>query len=157
MTEQPQLVHPSKLKVEFENCPVQASLGVLGRKWSLLILRNIELFGKRRFNEMLKVTPGLSKRVLSMRLKELEEEGFIVISDSGRNFLKWDLTEKGQDVLPILMTFAQFGSKWYADQVFTDKIPRRLNDIFEESYIHQVMRNLSTAIPLSRYSKTRRR
>ncbi len=157
MIEQQQQVHPAKLKVEFENCPVQASLGVLGRKWSLLILRNIELFGKHRFNEMLKVTPGLTRRVLSMKLKELEQEGFIIVSDSGRNFLKWDLTEKGRDVLPILMTLAQFGSKWYADQVFTDKIPRTLNDIFEESYIHQVMRNLSTAVPLSTYLKVRRR
>jgi DNA-binding HxlR family transcriptional regulator len=157
MTEQQRQLHPAKLKVAFENCPVQASLGVLGRKWSLLILRNIELFGKHRFNEMLKVTPGLSKRVLSMRLKELEQERFIVVSDGGRNFLKWDLTEKGRDVLPILMTLAQFGSKWYADQVFIDKIPRALNDIFEESYIHQVMRNLSTAVPLTTYPRVRRR
>jgi DNA-binding HxlR family transcriptional regulator len=152
-----QPLRPSKLKVEFENCPVQASLGVLGRKWSLLILRNIELFGKHRFNEMLKVTPGLTRRVLSMRLKELEKEGFIEVRESGRNFLKWDLTEKGEDVLPILMTFAQFGSKWYAEQVFSDKVPRALSDIFEESYIHQVMRNLSTTVPLPRFANFKRR
>jgi DNA-binding HxlR family transcriptional regulator len=147
----------AKLKVEFENCPVQASLGVLGRKWSLLVLRNIELFGKHRFNEMLKVTPGLTKRVLSMRLKELEQEGFIEVADSGRNYLKWDLTEKGKDVLPILMTFAQFGSKWHADQVFADKMPRALNDVFDETYIQQVMKELAIPIPLSAYPKVRRR
>ncbi|MGI0078648.1 MAG: winged helix-turn-helix transcriptional regulator [Nitrososphaerales archaeon] len=145
-----------KLKVEFENCPVQASLGVLGRKWSLLVLRNIELFGKHRFNEMLKVTPGLSKRVLSMRLKELEREGFIQVTESGRNYQRWGLTEKGKDVLPILMTFAQFGSKWHADQVFADKTPRALNDVFDESYIQRVMRNLVIAIPITSYAKVRR-
>ncbi|MDG6998857.1 MAG: hypothetical protein JRN15_07060 [Nitrososphaerota archaeon] len=48
------------LKVEFESCPVQASLGTLGRKWALLILRNIALFDKHRFNEMLKVRLQLS-------------------------------------------------------------------------------------------------
>lgn len=147
----------SKLKVEFENCPVQASLGVLGHKWSLLVLRNIELFEKHRFNEMLKVTPGLTKRVLSMRLKELAQEGFIKVSDGERNCLKWNLTEKGRDVLPILMMFAQFGSKWYADQVFADKMPRALNDVFDESYIHQVMTNLAIPVPLSMYGKVRRR
>ncbi len=148
---------PAKLKVEFENCPVQASLGVLGRKWSLLVLRNIELFGKHRFNEMLKVTPGLTKRVLSMRLKELEGEGFIEVVESGRNYLKWDLTEKGKDVLPILMTFAQFGSKWHADQVFADKMPRALNDVFDEAYIQQVMKKMAIPIPLPAYPKVRRR
>jgi DNA-binding HxlR family transcriptional regulator len=130
-----------KLKVEFENCPVQATLGVLGHKWSLLILRNIELYGKHRFNEMLNVTPGITKRVLSLRLKELEREGFITVSKRGPNFSSWDLTEKGKDVLPILMMFAQFGSKWHADQVFSDKVPRALKDVFDEKYIRQVMKD----------------
>ncbi|MDH2900453.1 MAG: helix-turn-helix domain-containing protein [archaeon] len=148
---------PTKLKVEFENCPVQASLGVLGRKWSLLVLRNIELFDKHRFNEMLKVTPGITKRVLSIRLRELEREGFIEVSDSGRNYLKWDLTEKGKDVLPILMMLAQFGSKWYADQVFADKTARSLGDVFDESYIRQVMRTLEIQVPLSAYVELTKR
>src|SRR5487761_860670 len=147
----------TKLKVEFENCPVQASLGVLGRKWSLLVLRNIELFEKHRFNEMLKVTPGITKRVLSIRLRELEREGFIEVSDSGRNYLKWELTEKGKDVLPILMMFAQFGSKWYADHVFADKTPRSLKDVYDESYIRQVMRNLEIQVPLSAYVRLTKR
>jgi DNA-binding HxlR family transcriptional regulator len=147
----------TKLKVEFENCPVQASLGVLGRKWSLLVLRNIELFDKHRFNEMLKVTPGITKRALSIRLRELEREGFIEVSDSGRNYLKWDLTEKGKDVLPILMMLAQFGSKWYADQVFADKTARALRDVFDESYIRQVMRTLEIQVPLSAYVELTKR
>jgi DNA-binding HxlR family transcriptional regulator len=135
-----QLVAP---KVEFESCPVQASLGILGRKWSLLVLRNIELFGKHRFNEMLKATPGLSKRVLSMRLKELEREGFIKVVDRGQNYSKWDLTRKGRDALPILMALVQFGATWYADQVFADKVPRTIQEIFDETYIRRIMRNFT--------------
>lgn len=148
---------PGKLKVEFENCPVQASLGILGRKWSLLVLRNIELYGKRRFNEMLKVTPGITKRVLSMRLKELEREGFIAVAESGPNYSKWELTEKGRDVLPILMMIARFGSKWYADLVFADKVPRSLADVFDEKYIQEIMKDSQARalLPLS-YARRKR-
>lgn len=134
-------------KIEFENCPVQAGLGTLGRKYALLIIRNIGLFDKHRFNEMLKVTPGLTKRVLSMRLKELERGGFIENVEKGLNYSRWDLTQKGRDVLPVLMTLVQFGSKHYADQVFQDRRPRSLNDIFDESYIRKIMKILTVEVP----------
>ena len=140
----------AQLKVDFENCPVQASLGTLGRKWSLLILRNIALFEKHRFNEMLKVTPGLSKRVLSMKLRELEQEGFIKIAERGTKYTRWELTEKGKDALPILMTLVQFGSKWYAEQVFEDGRPRALREVFDEYYIREIMRSLVT-VPVPQY------
>jgi DNA-binding HxlR family transcriptional regulator len=42
----------------------------------------------------------------------------------------WRLTKKGKDTLPILMQMVAFGSKWHADTVFEDKIPRKINDIF---------------------------
>ena len=130
----------AELKLDFAGCPVQASMGVLGRKWALLVLRNIGLYRKQRFNEMLKITSGLTRRVLVMRLRELEQEGFIEVVERGRNYSKWDLTDKGKDVLPILMALVQFGSKWYAEKVFSDKTPRPLEDIFDESYIRRIMR-----------------
>lgn len=145
---------PGELKVEFISCPVRASLGTLGKKWALHVLRNIGLYRAQRFNEMLKITNGLTKRVLSRRLRELEREGYIEeIVESGQNYAKWDLTEKGREVLPILMVLVQIGSKYYADQVYEDKKPRLLKDIFDDSYIQKVMRNL--AIHISESSTTR--
>ena len=44
--------------------------------------------------------------------------------------VRWRLTEKGKDTLHILMQLVAFGSKWYSDVVFEDKMPRRLTDIF---------------------------
>ena len=52
--------------------------------------------------------------------------------------------EKGKDVLPIWIAFEQFGSKWYAEQVFSDSMPRALKDVFDESCIQKIMRNLIT-------------
>jgi len=122
-------------------------MGVLGRKWALLVLRNIALYRRQRFNDMLKITPGLTKRVLSMRLKELERDGLIEVVEKGQNFTKWGLTEKGKDALPVLMSMVHFGSKWYAQKVFSDKTPRPLKDVFDESYIRKVLGNLTAALP----------
>lgn len=133
---------PAELKVQFAGCPVKASLDVLGHKWALLVLRNIGLYRTRRFNDMLRITPGLTKRVLAMRLRELEREGFIQAVERGPHYTKWDLTEKGEDALPILMTLVRFGSKWYANEVFADKKSRSLSDVFRGSYIRQILGRL---------------
>lgn len=132
-------LHPAELKVEFAGCPVKASLDVLGHKWALLVLRNIGLYRAQRFNDMLRITPGLTKRVLAMRLRELEREGFIQPVERGPRYTKWGLTEKGEDALPILMTLVRFGSKWYANEVFADRQSRALTDVFQPSYIRHVL------------------
>jgi DNA-binding HxlR family transcriptional regulator len=121
------------LKVKFAECPIQATLGILGKKWTMLILRDIGLRKIRRFNRLLESIPGLTPRVLSMRLKELEEGGYIRCLDSQRTprVVRWALTEKGLDTLPILVRFVEFGAKWYADVAFEDKRPRKLEEVFK--------------------------
>ena len=139
---------PPELIVRFDGgCPVKATLDVLGRKWAFLVLRNIGLYRVRRFNEMLRITPGLTKRILAMRLKELERGGFIRVVERSRNSTRWGLTEKGEDALPILMTLVHFGSKWYAEEVFADRRPRALSDVFERSYISKTLGGLTAARP----------
>jgi DNA-binding HxlR family transcriptional regulator len=130
---------PIRFKVSFESCPVEASLGVLGRKWALLVLRDVGLFHAQRFNEILRATPGLTKRTLSLRLHELEREGFIYRAENDPKYVRWELTQKGRDVLPVLMTLVQFGAKWHAERVFADKRSRPLTEIFDEAYIQKVL------------------
>jgi DNA-binding HxlR family transcriptional regulator len=119
-------------KVRFIECPIKASLGVLGKKWTMLILRDIGFRRIERFNSLLKSIPGIRPRVLSKRLKELEEAGFIECIEYQRSpmIVRWTLTRKGNETLPVLMRFIAFGSKWHADQVFEDKIPRTLPELF---------------------------
>jgi DNA-binding HxlR family transcriptional regulator len=105
---------------------------VLGKKWTILILRDIGFLKIVRFNRILESIPGLTPRVLSMRLKELEDEGFIecVTGKKPSIMVVWRLTEKGRDTLPILIQLTAFGSKWHADVVFEDKKPRAIEEIF---------------------------
>ena len=63
--------------VPIASCPIATSLGVLGRKWTILILRDMAMMKKERFSEILKSTPRLTPRVLSNRLRQLESEGMI--------------------------------------------------------------------------------
>jgi DNA-binding HxlR family transcriptional regulator len=100
------------VRLNFNAYPIQSSLGVLGRKWALLTLMNIALGRAKRFNELLRLTPGMSKRILAMRLRELESNGFITRSEQGRSHTRWQITPKGADVLPVLLTLIHFGSKW---------------------------------------------
>jgi DNA-binding HxlR family transcriptional regulator len=118
--------------VEFKTCPIRVSLGVLGKKWTLLILRNIALLKIDRFNQIRRSVPGLTSRVLIMRLHELEENGLlapIVIQDRPR-LVRWILTQKGKDTIPILMSLISFGAKWYSNVVFEDKRPRTIQELF---------------------------
>jgi len=130
-------------QVKFIKCPIRTSLGVLGKKWTILILRDIGFLRINRFNRLLESIQGLTPRVLSMRLKELEKEGFIECIDEKRSpmMVLWRLTEKGKDTMPILMQLTAFGSKWYSDVVFEDKRPRKLKEIFPQSIAREIVKD----------------
>ena len=128
-------------QVKFAQCPIKTSLGVLGKKWTMLILRDIGFLKIVRFNRILESIPGLTPRVLSMRLRELEDEGFIECVGGKRHpiMVVWKLTEKGRDTMPILIQLTAFGSKWHSDVVFEDKRPRTLNEIFPQPEARRIM------------------
>ena len=128
-------------QVSFNHCPIKTSLGILGKKWTMLIIRDIGFLKINRFNRILDSIPGLTPRVLSMRLKELEKEGFIECTEEKRwpMMVRWRLTPKGKDTIPILMQLTAFGSKWYPEVVFEDKMPRTLNEIFPQPEARKII------------------
>ena len=98
----------------------------------MLILRDIRICKKERFNRLLESIPGITPRVLATRLKQLEAAGLIKIVEKRDSpmLLRWALTDKGIDAIPILMMIAAFCSKYNAEKVFVDKKPRRLHELF---------------------------
>lgn len=130
-------------KVEFTQCPIKTTLGVLGKKWTMLILWDIGVSKIDRFNRLLESVPGLNPRILSKRLKGLKAEGFIECIDNQKSpiIVRWTLTKKGSETLPILMHLIAFGSKWYADVLFEDKIPRTPPELFKPEAI-EIMRGI---------------
>jgi DNA-binding HxlR family transcriptional regulator len=136
---------------KFAQCPIKTSLGVLGKKWTMLVMRDIGFAGVDRFNRLLDTVPGITPRVLSMRLKELEKEGFIECIENEKSpmIVRWALTEKGRDVLPILMLISSFGSKWHADVVFEDRIPRASDELFQPKAIKMIQGYMASQSKLS--------
>jgi DNA-binding HxlR family transcriptional regulator len=118
--------------VMWKTCPIRSSLGVLGRQWALLVLRDVSFFRHVRFSDVLRNNPGLSSRLLSLRLAELRKEGLIErkTNPDDRREIWYDITEKGKDVIPILSAFIQYGAKHRPKDVFVDRKPRSFDSLF---------------------------
>lgn len=92
-------------------CPlVHATVELIGRRWVGVILIAVE-GGAARFGEIRDTVPGLSDRLLSQRLRELEAEGIVQRSGCGRD-VRYAITEKGRDLFPVLDAVGVFVTKW---------------------------------------------
>src|SRR3979490_3464478 len=85
-------------------CPLNASVEMLGDRWSLLIPRDMMLRGSRSFKEFLTSYEGIATNILSDRLKRLIAHGIIATQEDpsdGRQLI-YVLTPKGLDLAPVL-------------------------------------------------------
>jgi DNA-binding HxlR family transcriptional regulator len=123
------------LAVRFDQCPVGMSLGVLGRKWSLLILRDIGAYRIDRFNRLLASIPGLPAKVLTSRLRELEALGLIEKIEERRSprMVRWDLTARGRDLIPVLMMVTAYQSKWNPQLLHPGRRTMRVHEMYDQA------------------------
>lgn len=93
-------------------CPVSLGLDIFGDKWTLLIVRDL-ISGKRHFREMLGSDEHISSNILADRLKMLLDEEIITKTEDPGHKQKvvYSLTEKGIDLLPILMQISSWSYK----------------------------------------------
>lgn len=91
-------------------CPVARTLDIVGDRWTLLIIRDL-FFGVTRFTDFLERSPGLPTKVLSDRLKKLEEHGLVRREVYSEHPLRaeYHLTEEGRTLRPVLEAIAQWG------------------------------------------------
>ena len=95
-------------------CPrYQRAVGLLARRWTPLIIRML-LPHPRRFSELRACIPGLSDRLLSERLKEMEEEGVVVrhVEQDVPVRVIYHLTDKGRDMEQIVREIQRWADKW---------------------------------------------
>ncbi|MGD8189644.1 winged helix-turn-helix transcriptional regulator [Brevibacillus ginsengisoli] len=103
--------HP---KTEREKkCPIEKTINVLGGKWTFLILRDLFL-GPKRYGELQRSLKEISPRTLSLRLKELEDEGIVnrTIYSEIPPHVVYSLTEKGSSLRPIFEAMKAWGNQW---------------------------------------------
>lgn len=93
-------------------CPVNATLALMNRRWTLHIIRAL-LEGKKRFNEIGRLY-GINPRTLSERLRQLESDGLLkrhVISAAPPN-VEYELSDKGRALNRIIDALAEWGVSW---------------------------------------------
>lgn len=96
-----------------EHCAGAAAFELLGWRWTTFLIWAL-MDGPRRFSDLLKVTDGLSDRMLSKRLRQLEEAG-IVTRRRYREVpprVEYSLTEAGQDLRPVIEAIEQWARRW---------------------------------------------
>lgn len=94
-------------------CPVAFGLDTFGDRWTLLIIREMMLRGKKTYSEFLEADEAISTNILADRLKHLEVEGIIEKSrdpENGRSFI-YALTQKGFDLTPIVLEIISWSGK----------------------------------------------
>ena len=95
-------------------CPQNLALEVIGDKWTLLIIRDMMLEGKRYFREFLQSRERIASNILSNRLRSLEEEEIIysAADPDHKQKIQYFLTQKGIDLFPILIANARWSLKY---------------------------------------------
>lgn len=97
-----------------EMCPrYERAVELLGKKWTGLILR-VLLDGPKRFSEFRSQVADLSDRVLSERLKELEDHGVVrrIVHPTKPVLIEYELTEKGRALEPVVQAIEKWAERW---------------------------------------------
>ena len=95
-------------------CPkYQKVVDILGKRWTALMLRAL-ISGPRRFTEIKNYVPGLSDRLLSERLQELEEAGIVErrVHPQRPVLVEYALTPKGADLRQVVEALQMWADRW---------------------------------------------
>lgn len=101
-------------KEELPECPVATTVQLIGNKWKLLIIRNLEYYGKQRFTDFIKTIPAISKKVLTDNLRALEDDGLIereVFAEVPPR-VEYSLSDLGKTLKPILDAMFDWGTEY---------------------------------------------
>jgi DNA-binding HxlR family transcriptional regulator len=112
-------------------CPINNTFQIIGKKFAILILRNMILYNQTRFNQFLESVEGINSRTLSQRLRQLESTGIIkrkVIPETPIR-IEYSLTEKGKQVKSILEQMGEFSTLYCSNAVFKDGKSRHFKEI----------------------------
>ncbi|MGC4813247.1 winged helix-turn-helix transcriptional regulator [Micromonospora sp. DT228] len=93
------------------HCPVEFAVDVIGGKWRPVILAHLKE-GVHRYGELRRRMPGVSEKMLTQRLRELEADGLILRHDRETTppHVEYRLTEEGLSLAPVLQALYDWGA-----------------------------------------------
>ncbi|WP_440108755.1 winged helix-turn-helix transcriptional regulator [Paenibacillus sp. QZ-Y1] len=116
-------------------CPVEASVNLIGGKWKILVLYHLISHKVKRFNELQRALPNITHRTLTRQLRELEEDNLI----SRRVYpevppkVEYMLTELGESLVPILIELQNWGTDYLRKTVNETEKPAENEESFLSS------------------------
>ncbi len=115
-------------------CPVDRTLNLISKKWSIQIIRDM-FFGKKHFKEFKEDNPKLSNKVLSSCLKDLEENGLIEkkVLNTTPVTTEYYLTDYGRSMNRIVYELAMFTLNDRLDNTYSDDKREELKDTFKQA------------------------
>jgi len=108
-------------------CPVERSLEVIGGKWKIMVIFHLSS-GKKRFNELRKLIPNVTQRMLTRQLRELESHGILErkIYAQIPPKVEYYLTDLGYSLNPILDVLHKWGSDH--KDIMGENLMKKYND-----------------------------
>ena len=93
-------------------CPVAATANVMSGKWKVLIVWHLS-FQSRRFSELRNLLPGVSEKVLTAQLKELERDGVLrrLSADTVPPRVDYELSDAGRELVTVMEAMCAWGTK----------------------------------------------
>ena len=112
------------------HCPVACALDLIGDHWTLLIIRDLLMWNRHEFSELLEADEGISTNILSDRLKKLQDEGIIdsIPHPASKRRKLIYLTDKGKDLIHVMMDIAVWSNRWLPER---SRIPPHLLEMME--------------------------
>ena len=100
------------LKSGAEGCPVDYTLGLIGGKWKGVLLYHL-IDGEKRFNELRRICPAITQRMLTLQLRELEEDGLVhrEVYHQVPPRVEYSLTPFGRTLVPIIQAMKEWGDE----------------------------------------------
>lgn len=95
------------------SCPIEITLSIISGKWKGMILYQLAK-GASRFNQLRRLLPGVTQRMLTLQLRELENSGVIrrVVYSEMPPKVEYSLTEFGDSLKPILELMEHWGEQY---------------------------------------------
>ena len=132
-----------KKNIKRSDCPISYGLDLFGDKWSLLIIRDLVFHQKRFYKEFLRSKEKIATNILSDRLKKLEHAGLIEskVYEKLRTQKEYSLTDKGKDLIPILVEFILWSAKYEVGLAVTDEFVQKATN-YRKEVIENITSNL---------------
>jgi DNA-binding HxlR family transcriptional regulator len=107
-------------------CGVAKALDVVGERWTLLLVRDL-LLGGRRFSDLLQAMPGLTPNLLSQRLRDMQDVGLVEQQrlPPPQAATVYALTPLGRELEPVVLALGRFGARWLVSPAADDRVDPR--------------------------------